>query len=86
MNPHDVEKAGPDAVALIIKIMQRNSAENHEIMRGLVESLQSDYDEALRMISIIRYNVSVIVSKPHTDRMVLEALMLTERLDSGCPA
>lgn len=69
-----VTEAGPDAIALMIKLMQHNSAENGKIMTGLYDAVQRDLDEARAETARIRRNVSLVLRLPHTDAMVGEAL------------
>ena len=65
---------GPDAVALMLRLMQRNSAENGKIMLGLYDSVQRDREKARAETVRIRRNVAIVLRRPHTDAMVYDAL------------
>ena len=74
VTPQQIREAGPDAVARLLEIMQRNSQETALLNRELVESLQRDLDEARRTIARIQHNIHVTLRYPHSDYMIEEAL------------
>lgn len=74
ITPQRVAETGPDAVALMLNLMQRNSAETGKLRQDLYDSLQHDLEEARAEVGRIRRNVSIVLHRPHTDAMVGGAL------------
>lgn len=74
ITPQQVAEAGPDAIALMLALMQRNERESAALTRGLYDSAQRNLEEARAEIARIRRNVSIVLRSPHTDAMVGEAL------------
>lgn len=86
ITPQQVTEAGPDAIALMIGLMQRNSAENGKIALSLYDAVQRDLDEARATIGRIRGNVLSVLDRPHTDRMVADALYADFDYETDGPA
>jgi hypothetical protein len=74
ITPAQIETAGPDAVSLMLNLMQRNSRETAAIQQTLIASLQHDFDDALQQIGRIRRNVLTVLHRPHTDYDIEVAL------------
>lgn len=74
ITPQQGAELGTDAMTLMLNLMQRNRNESETIRASLYESVQRDLDEANATIRRIRGNVMVVLSRPHTDAMVADAL------------
>ena len=74
VTPQQVAEAGPDAIALMISLMRRNSAENSKIALGLYDSVARDLDQARETINRIRRNIAIVLRYPHTDAMIADAV------------
>lgn len=69
-----VEDAGPDAIALMLDLMQRNNRETAALTQSLHDSVQRDLNEARATIARIRGNVAIVLRRPHTDTMISDAI------------
>jgi len=74
VTPQQVTEMGPDAVALMIDLMQRNSRENSKIALDLYDSVQRDLNAARETINRIRRNIAITLRTPHTDAMIAGAV------------
>jgi hypothetical protein len=78
MTPEEAAELGPGAMSLLIDIMQKNENETATIRQSLIDAIQHEREDAWATVSRIRHNISIILGKPHTDSMVMDALYMEQ--------